>query len=77
MGSEMCIRDSPNPTGQHDSDSCAVCQSLAASVGVVAISNTMLAPIYVCERVVVGGDQDPVLAFFSIAQPRGPPALAS
>ncbi|GAA5505418.1 DUF2946 family protein [Novipirellula caenicola] len=64
------------PADQHDSDTCALCQSLASSIGVVSVSTTTLAPEYVCEFLLVGTDQDPVVAPFSIAKPRGPPALA-
>ena len=65
-----------NPADQHDSDTCAVCQSLAASIGVVSLSATTLAREYVRERLFFGADQDPVVASLSIAQPRGPPAVA-
>lgn len=69
--------DSPvDPSGHHDPDSCAICQSLASSIGIVAVSETNLAPQYVCEILLIGCDQHPTIAFFSSAAPRGPPAVA-
>lgn len=66
----------PEAPADHDSDSCAACQSLASSIGVVSLSETTLAREYVCEPVFARVDRDPIGASFSIAQPRGPPTLA-
>ena len=64
------------PADHHDSDSCAACQSLAGSIGVVSLSETTLAREYVCDLVFVRAEQDPIVASCSIAHPRGPPAVA-
>lgn len=64
------------PAGGHDSDTCAVCQSLASSNGVVSLGPTTLAFEYVCEPSFVCADRLPVEASIAIAEPRGPPAEA-
>ncbi len=64
------------PSDHHDSDTCAVCQSLAGSNGVVSFVCASLALEYLCEPAFICADRAAVEASISIAQPRGPPALA-
>ena len=65
-----------HPTHEHDSDTCAICHSLASPVGFFLIFEQSLEPKYLGEPVFVCADRIPVEASNAIPQPRGPPALA-
>ncbi len=64
------------PVHDHDSDSCALCQSLASPVGFVLVLEQPLALEYLGEPVFPCADRLPVEASIAIPQPRGPPVVA-
>lgn len=61
------------PVPKHDSDHCAVCQSLANPVGVVWNFELPLVQECLYELASISADRLWAKASFSIPQPRGPP----
>ena len=72
-GGEENQRDA---TPEHDSDHCAICQSLLSPVGVVWSFDLPLVHADLRERDLILADSLPAEASVAIAQPRGPPLSA-
>ncbi|TWT73322.1 DUF2946 domain-containing protein [Allorhodopirellula solitaria] len=67
--------DSPvSSSVPHDSDTCATCQSLAGSFGVIPPGMVTLSPERASVPVSLSSAEAAVAGSISIAKPRGPPA---
>ncbi|MBM3965029.1 MAG: DUF2946 domain-containing protein [Planctomycetes bacterium] len=75
--SDRVVRNEESPAVPlHDSEHCAVCHSLANPVGLIWNFELPLVQECLVELASICADRLPVEASFTMAQPRGPPAVA-
>ena len=69
--------EAPQHAPAHDPDTCTICQSLLGQAGLVWVAELPLFVECLSERATLGVDRNPREMTLFIAQPRGPPIVAS